>query len=388
MPALEQITASDSTYFVSSTPKSKIQSCRQQKTSIMSDAPAQPSSSFGGLKDFSVDAQRRMFIEQQERERQVAENKKASRKIKQATAGATGVALSGMMANMENGGAAKRVVVGDDDDDSIADDWSLDSEESFYVGIERADYAQPDNLEMYGESKEDDYELKEDRLGISRVSVAIINREKTSGKTAALDWDANIPINDEGKSSSLYEFMNGASGGGMKASKSKKDIVVAQPLVGSSLDWKEEGKLGEDDAAIDQVYQHKAAEGKMFIDKLVGAPSSTTPGKGNDASTVGSMVTPGMDMMTPGGKSVGGGNYPVLSPMALFSPGITTPGVVEGEDNGVRQMRERQLKKEANVESIQKMTDLKKMIATTKDSKGQVDAFALMKKIEKMLAEE
>mmetsp|Transcript_24801 Transcript_24801/g.44586 ORF Transcript_24801/g.44586 Transcript_24801/m.44586 type:complete len:372 (-) Transcript_24801:180-1295(-) len=368
-----------------------------------------PTPSFGGLKDFSVDAQRRMFIEQQDRERQADNTRRASRKIKQAmtsSGGApSGLALSGFMSNLESGGdgvATKRMTVGDDDDDSIADDdWSLDSEESFYVGIERADYAQPNNLEMYGEEKEEDnFELKEDRFGISRVSVAIMNREYRDGKEAeaVVDWDADIPIHNE-RSSSLHEFMNGTTGGGgTKASRADKDNFVAMPIVGSSLEWNEDSKLGEDDAAIDQVYQHKAAEGKAFIDKIVNAPSET-PGK-DDASTVADMacppttpglMTPGMTPRTaPGFKSGGwGGNYPVLSPMALFSPGITTPGdkVVEGEDNGVRQMRERELRKDASADAAQKMRDLKKMIASKKDNTGKVDAYEMMKLLEKMMKE-
>jgi len=411
------------------------------------------SESFGGLQDFSVEAQRRMFIEQQERERQAAETKKASRKAKQVSdradnknAAVSGVALSGLMSNLENNNGVgttnnntnnnnttKKVNVGEDDDDSIGDDdcWSLDSEESFYVGIERADYAQPNNLEMYGEEKKEDeknYELKEDRFGISRVSMAIINREgnvsedgnKGEGKVLAMmdDWDVDIPIHDE-KSSSLYEFMNGMKGNNLNNAKasSKKDNFVAMPIVGSSLDWKEESKLTEDDnAAIDQVYEHKAAEGKAFIDKIVNAPSeSTTPGKdgGNDyggggsedGSTVASMAcpptTPGTTMlMTPGMKTprggsrvVGGGNYPVISPMALFSPGLTTTGggggtkVVEGEDNGLRQMRERELRKEASSDATKKMRDFKEMIATKKDGNGKVDAHEMMKMLEKLMDE-
>lgn len=339
-----------------------------------------PGSSFGGLKDFSVDAQRRMFVQAQERERQAAENKKASRKIKQTTAGADSIAMSGLMSSLENGTPAKSKMqlVGADDDDSIADDWSLGSEESFYVGIERADYAQPDNLEMYGEEKEEDYEIKEDRLGISRVSVAIVNRAD-NGKVE--DWDADIPIHDE-KSSSLHEFMNGVGAGAGKARAAKKDVTVAMPLVGTMLEWKEESKLGDEgDAAIDQVYEHKAAEGKTFIDKFVG--SSSTPGKSGSVAA---------EMATPGAKSTGGGegHYPVLSPMALFSPGITTPGVdkvVEGEDNGVRQMRERELKRAASTDAHNKMAQMKKLISSSKDSKGKVDAYAMMKQMEKLMAE-
>eukprot|EP00584_Thalassiosira_punctigera_P005026 CAMPEP_0172534676 /NCGR_PEP_ID=MMETSP1067-20121228/6951_1 /TAXON_ID=265564 ORGANISM="Thalassiosira punctigera, Strain Tpunct2005C2" /NCGR_SAMPLE_ID=MMETSP1067 /ASSEMBLY_ACC=CAM_ASM_000444 /LENGTH=364 /DNA_ID=CAMNT_0013319491 /DNA_START=158 /DNA_END=1252 /DNA_ORIENTATION=+ len=363
------------------------------------------SESFGGLKDFSVDAQRRMFVEQQERERREAENKKASRQAKRMSAvsasgaqGApSGVALSGLMSILEGGRGAKKVTVGADDDDSIADDdWSLDSEESFYVGIERADYAQPDNLEMYGEEKEEDFEPKEDRFGISRVSVAIINREGGNGDGGPgrlIDWDADIPIHDE-KSSSLYDFMNGSSGIAAKASSTNKDNFVAMPLAGSALEWAEEGKLREDDAAVDQVYQHKAAEGKAFIDKIVNAPSEA---RGGDASTGSSSMAcpptaPEMDTppgMTPG--SVGGirGTYPVLSPLALFSPGITAPGskVAEGEDNGLRQMRERELRKEASADANRKMKDLKKLIAAKKDASGKVDANEMMKMLERLMEE-
>ena len=331
-------------------------------------------------KDFSVDAQRRMFQETQERERAEAEAKKASRKIKQATAGAAGgVALSGLMANLESD-KPKTVTIGDDDDDSLGDDYSLGSEESFYVGIERADYAQPNNLEMYGEEEKDDYEIKEDRLGISRVSIAIVNREDKAGLSGS-DWDAAIPIHAD-KSSSLHDFMNG-SVENVKASRSKKDTVVAMPIIGTSLEWKEEAKLGDaDDAAVDQVYQHRAAEGKMFIEKMIGGDSS-------GVATPGAMATPGAKSAV--GSGAGGGTYPVISPMALFSPGITTPGtdrVVEGEDNAVRQMRERELKKNASAESAKKMTEFKKFIATNKDGSGKVDAFRLMKQLEKMMEEQ
>jgi len=343
-----------------------------------------------------------MFIEQQEREREEAENRRASRKIKQATSSASsGVALSGLMSNLESGGAdglaaaaAKHRHVGEDDDDSIGDqdDWSLDSEDSFYVGIERADYAQPNNLEMYGEENKDDEDedwfTKEDRFGISRVSVSIINRENNSklglgsGNKAAvvLDWDADIPIHEEGRSS-LHEFMNGTSAGGNnRGLKGKKDKFVARPVVAASLAWREEGKLGDgDDAAIDQVYEHEAAEGKMFIDKIV-----NETGKDGEGATVGGLVS----ASSRGIKSSGGarGNYPVISPMALFSPGITTGSkVVEGEDNGVRQMRERELRKDASAEGIQKMKDVKKLLASKKDKSGKVDAYEMMKLLEKMM---
>jgi len=351
-------------------------------------------STFGGG-DFSVDAQTRMFIEAQERERVAAANKRTSRRSKALMANnPNAVALSGVISKLENeNGGPRRTVVGDDDDDSLADDWSLDSEESFYVGIERADYSQPNNLEMYGEQKEEDYEVKEDTLGISRVSVAIINRENKSGKRVALDWDADIAINSE-NGSSLHQFMTGTNANGVKATKSKKDVTVAMPLIGSSLEWNDDDKLGQGDDAIDQVYEHKAAEGKTFIDKIVGGEASTsTPGK-DDASTVASMVcpptTPGMK--TPGVKSVGGdrGNYPVISPMALFSPGITTPGknkIVEGEDNGVRQMREREIRKDANADANRKMMQMKRLIVSSDDGTGKVDASELMKQLEEMMKE-
>ena len=85
--------------------------------------------------------------------------------------------------------------VGDDDDDSIADnDWSLDSEESFYVGIERVDYAQPDALALYGEVVGDDAAAaKEDRFGVGRASAALASSME-EGRRAASDWDADVPV--------------------------------------------------------------------------------------------------------------------------------------------------------------------------------------------------
>ena len=85
--------------------------------------------------------------------------------------------------------------MGDDDDDSIADDdWSLDSEESFYVGIERVDYAQPDALALYGEVVGDDAAAaKEDRFGVGRASAALASSME-EGRRAASDWDADVPV--------------------------------------------------------------------------------------------------------------------------------------------------------------------------------------------------
>ena len=40
------------------------------------------------------------------------------------------------------------------------------------------------------------------------------------------------------------------SGGGNKGPRSNKDVVVAMPLIGTSMQWKEDCKLGEDDDAL------------------------------------------------------------------------------------------------------------------------------------------
>jgi len=325
-------------------------------------------SSFGGMKDFSVDAQRKMFMEAQEKARQAAENKRSTRKIKSATAGASGIALSGMMANLENPRPGGRpTTVGDDDDDSLGgDDYSIDSEESFYVGIERADYAQPDNLEMYGAGADGDLEIREDLLGISRVSVAVINRTGGDGKVT--DWDGELVIHDE-KTSSLYDFMHGTTSQSSRDGK-RQSAVVDRPIVGAGLDWTEESKLRDGDAdAGDQVYEHGAAEGKRFIDQFVGASSTS--------AAVGVPTTPGKSEAGPRRE----GSVPVLSPMALFSPGITGPG--SGESNAVRQMREREIRKDA---ATKKMAEIKKLVTSTQDHSGKVDVESLMKQLEAMLA--
>ena len=127
--------------------------------------------------------------------------------------GMNSIAMSGLMNHLESGGkgtySQKKVAVGEDDDDSIAeDDWSLDSEESFYVGIGRADYAQPNNFDLYGEEKDEGLESKEDRLGISRASLAIIHLERGSIEgNANKDGGMSMPVHD--KSSSLHGFMTG-----------------------------------------------------------------------------------------------------------------------------------------------------------------------------------
>ena len=329
-----------------------------------------------GLKDFSVSAQRKMFMVQQEKERVAAEAKKQSRKIKAATAsGASGIMMSGILENTKS-----TRVVGADDDDSIGDDYSVGSEESFYVGIERADYAQPDNFEIYGEEKED-LEEKEDRLGISRISIKVIDRDGGDDNDESnINWDAAIPIHSE-KNSSLYEFMNGSASTKAASGMSKKNVVVAKPLIGSSLDWKEDNKLEANDDGVEQVYEQEAAEGKFFINKLVGTAQESR-GQGLTVDVA--------HPMSPGeGTAASGvpGNVPILSPMTLFSP-IATGTVTNQEDNAVRQMRERELKKnvlaEANKEVLAKV---KELIATNKDDSGKVPCFKLTRELEKLLIE-
>ena len=310
-----------------------------------------------GLKDFSVDAQRRMFVEQQDRERRIAEDRKSSRRAGRARAA--------------GGAAAKTAAVDDDDDYSVDDenddgDRSLDSEESFYVGIERADYAQPDSAEIYGgEDGNDDGggggrgPRGEDRLGIARVGGV--------GVVVGSDWDADvIPIHDEGSGSSLHEFMSGvvASGGRRRHSARWRNPVVAVPHVDPDVGWTERGTGGprmvaDDDAdagGVDQVYQHGAAEGKAFIETIVAGGASP---KG------------------------GGAAVPVLSPVAIYSPGIVF-GVGGAEDNGARQMRERELRREANADVVRRMVGLRDAIATTAAT-GTVDAKELMKKLDEMM---
>jgi hypothetical protein len=293
------------------------------------------------LKDFSVESQRRTFIAEQERERAAAENRRSSRKISKAASSASGsnVAMSGMMSRL-------------DDDDSVGS-CSVGSEESFYVGIERADYTSPNNLEMYGEESKDFVE-KEDRLGIGRVDVKV--------------WDANVgrdvvPVHE---SSSLYQFMTGKKEA-VSASASKKDMLVAMPLVVDGIHYKQ-GLFGEEDHT--QVYQQEAAEGKMFINKLVEGGKSS-----DDTSTVAEMViqpttTPAKRLVntpftTPGtARTARGGHYPVISPMALFSPYVGQ--VSTGEDNALRQLREREIRKDASEEAKrqydEKLMKLQKML--------------------------
>lgn len=332
------------------------------------------SSGMTGLKDFSVEAQRRMFMEQQEKERAATEARRQTRKFKAATAagGASGVVMSGMMSNMEN---SRPRVVGDDDDDSIGDDYSIGSEESFYVGIERADYAQPDNFEIYGEEKED-LEEKESRLGISRVSVKFTNREGGGNGESGTSWDADIPIHSE-KSSSLYELMNGSTSAKATSGMPKKVIVVAKPLIGSSLDWKVENKLEANDDGVEQVYEREAAEGKFFINKLVGTAKES---RGVGLTVDVSPRSKGESTAAPSAP----GDMPTLSPMALFSPiaGATT----DHEDNAVRQMRERELKKDALANANKEvLAKVKQLIAANKDGSGKVYGVKLTSELEKLL---
>ncbi len=297
-----------------------------------------------------------MFVEQQKRERRIAEDRKASRRAGRVRAA--------------GGAAAKAAAVDDDDDYSVDDenddgDRSLDSEESFYVGIERADYAQPASVELYGGEEEDDGggggrgPRGEDRLGIARVGGL--------GVVVGSDWDADvIPIHDEGSGSSLHEFMNGvvASGGGVGHSARRRNPVVAVPHVDPDLGWTERGGGGpgmvaddDDDAGgVDQVYQHGAAEGKAFIETIVAGRAS---------------------------PPVGDATMPVLSPVAIYSPGIVF-GVGGAEDNSARQMRERELRREGSTDAMRRMAGLRDAIAAAAAT-GTVDANELMKKLDEMM---
>ena len=395
------------------------------------------SSSGGGMKDFSVDAQRRMFIEKQAREKQLAEearSRKHSNKSYSSSSHSRGV-----------GKASSRGVVGDDDDDSINnnqnnknnddddDAYSLDSEESFYVGIERADYTQPDNFSLYGggvgngdnnSANSHDANRNEDidRLGISHNgSIAIIHRQQGEGgitdnkNEKLVDWDADIPIlyDEKNRSSSLHAFMNGSSGAvdNVGAGKSKKNMLVAMPLVGSGtsgttnlLNWNEDHVLKYDNArggenSDDQVYQHKAAEGKMFIDKILSAPTTNAP-----ATT----MAPTFDAASTTVRSSGGGTYPTLSPLQMYIPGISVTGngggggggnaAVKGEDNFMRQLRERELRREENARVVARtMQEMRDVIASAASSTAHtdaestettiVDANALMKRLEELMVE-
>ena len=186
-----------------------------------------------GLTNFSVDAQRRMFVEQQECERQIAEAKKATRR------------------------ASRKVhssnAVNDDDDYSVNDDDdnSVDSEDSFYVGIERADYTQPDTTEMYGYDDGMNRGGEEDRLGIARIGGWLMGGEVGMIK--------KLSLHDEMSGSSLHEFMNGVGGRRLDGeSPRRKNTIVAVPLTDTNISWSENGKLGDtDDDGVDQVYQHK-----------------------------------------------------------------------------------------------------------------------------------
>ncbi len=123
----------------------------------------------------------------------------------------------------------------------------------------------------------------------------------------------------------------------------------------------------------------------MFIDEILsGAPSMTTT---STTTTLGASDTNGA-----------GGFYPKLSPLQVYVPGITTMKDVIGEDNGLRQMRERELRKEESARvAAQTMRELKEMIntvATTATSTNEedmtetttmVDAQVLMKKLEELM---
>lgn len=321
--------------------------------------PSTRSSQHTRLKDFSVESQRRTFIAEQERERAAAENRRSSRRVTKAASSSNGVQLSGLISRL-------------DDDDSVGS-CSVGSEESFYVGIERADYTSPNNLEMYGEESKDFVE-REDRLGIGRVGVKV--------------WEKNdIMVHEE--SSDLYSFMTGKKETGASSGATKKDVLVAMPLVVNGINYKQSNLIGEEDHS--QVYQQEAAEGKMFINKLVEGDKSA-----GDEETVADMVnqpttTPAKrnvntPFTTPGtAKTARGGHYPVISPMALFSPYVGK--VSTGEDNAMRQLREREIRKDAETEAKrqydEKLYKLQNMLGSLSEDGFPVSE--LKKQMEDML---
>jgi hypothetical protein len=230
-----------------------------------------------------------------------------------------------------------------------------------------------------------------------------------------VDWDADIPIlyDEKNRSSSLHAFMNGSSGAvdNVGVGKSKKNMLVAMPLVGSGtsgttnlLNWNEDHVLKDDNArggenSDDQVYQHKAAEGKMFIDKILSAPTTNAP-----ATT----MAPTFDAASTTVRSSGGGTYPTLSPLQMYIPGISVTGngggggggnaAVKGEDNFMRQLRERELRREENARVVARtMQEMRDVIASAASSTAHtdaestettiVDANALMKRLEELMVE-
>ncbi|KAL7471326.1 hypothetical protein ACHAXS_011625 [Conticribra weissflogii] len=359
------------------TPSSSKKSGTAPQTSA---APAAAgASSYNKLKDFSVESQRRMFIQEQERERQAAEFRKSSRKILKASlsgsasGASSSIVISGLMSQLESGksGFEPKTRVGDDDDDSIADDWSLDSEESFYVGIERADYTQPNNAEMYGRG-DSEREVKEDCLGISRVSASLLDSEITVDPS-------EIFIRD-------HSFI---------ADNSMKDVLVTKPIDVIGLDYRGNMSFEENDSDA-QVYQQEAAEGKMFINKLIADSEpggienvinfpSTTPAI--NQNVVGTpLTTPKTRTGGPKTSLPVTGHFPVLSPMTLFSPLATGGKGIEGEDNAMRQMRERQIRKEAadeaNAALAEKLKEVEFLFAS---GRGNIDATEFAEKLGRIL---
>jgi len=325
-----------------------------------------------------------MFIQEQERERQAAEFRKSSRKILKASLSGSGsgasssIMISGLMSQLETGksGFEPKTRVGDDDDDSIADDWSQDSEESFYVGIERADYTQPNNLEMYGR-EDDEAEVKEDCLGISRLSAAAVDSEKGVDRSKICFHD--------------HSFITG---------NAMKDVLVTKPIGVMGLDYRG-NVLFDDSDSNAQVYQQEAAEGKMFINKLIADSKpggiehvmnvpATTPAKSQNVN-VAPFATPGARIAGPDASLPKTGQFPLLSPLTLFSPLATRGKVIEGEDNAMRQMRERQIRREsadeANAALAEKWREVEVLIASLGDGEsGKIDASELAKKLRSIFA--
>lgn len=366
-------------------------------TPSIESAPTNPATnggaSYGGMKDFSVESQRKMFAEEQERERKATESRRASRRMSKGVSAANGssseVAMSGLLSNLESVSSrkSKGPRVGEDDDDSIIsdDDLSIGSEESFYVGIEPADYAQPDNLAMYGAGDESE-EIREDRLGIVRASADVISRENN------MEFFADEAPRVHEKGSDLHDFMAGCD---ISADKSS-ERVVDMPLNARGVDFVKKIEIDED-LANAQVYEQEAAEGKAFIEQLIGtsALQASTPTSYTDMVTPGtkgtnqSFFTPGRESDTPTNVGKRSGNFPVLSPSVLFSPFAQNSG--DCEENITRQLREREIRKEASLEAqnivAEKMMDLQKYIAeATERGGGKVDAAELARQMEKLLA--
>ena len=128
---------------------------------------------------------------------------------------------------------------------------------------------------------------------------------------------------------------------------------------------------------INKMLEGSSAAGDDAVAEVVNQPT-TTPARGQSNAP---FTTPRT------GAKTRGGHYPTISPMTLFSPYIGETSA--GEDNTIRQLREREIRKDATNEAMQqyalKIDKLQELLNTTCTSENTFSVSELKKQMDDII---